>query len=133
MQIDWIEESHAVARTAVLEAGALLARLSTGPLDVRLKHGHELVTRADVESEQLIERIIQSRFPRHRIVSEESWTGWSDSMLEGPTWIVDPLDGTVNFAHGHLHCAVSVAFALDGQVLSGAIRGPFLGQTFDAK
>jgi myo-inositol-1(or 4)-monophosphatase len=133
MQSHWIEESHAVALAVVLEAGALLIRLSGGPLDARLKHGHELVTRADVECEHLIERTIRTRFPRHRVVSEESWTGWSDEMLEGPTWIVDPIDGTVNFAHGHLHCAISVAFAVDGEVLSGAVRAPFLAQTFDAE
>lgn len=117
----------------MVEAGSLLVTLRDGPLDARLKDGHELVTRADLESDRLVRQLIGGHFPRHRVVSEESWDGWSEELLDGPTWIVDPLDGTVNYTHGHPYCAVSVAFAVDGEVLAAAVHGPLVHQTFDAK
>jgi myo-inositol-1(or 4)-monophosphatase len=127
-----IDESHALACRAVVEAGRLLVRLSRGPLDARLKDGYELVTRGDTESDKLVRRMIGRRFPDHRIVSEESSPEWSRDASDGPVWIIDPLDGTVNFAHRNPYCAVSVAFALNGTVMSGAVHAPFLRQSFDA-
>jgi myo-inositol-1(or 4)-monophosphatase len=128
-----IDRAHALACHAVVEAGSLLVSLRDGPLEARLKDGHELVTRADLESDRLVRQLIGRHFPGHRVVSEESWDGWSEGLFDGPTWIVDPLDGTVNYTHGHPYCAVSVAFAVDGEVLAGAVHGPFVYQTFEAK
>lgn len=130
-----MDDRH-VARAAgrlACAAGELIRRLRTdGPVRAAMKRGHELVTEADLRSEELIRTAIRTEFPTHRMVSEESWDGWKDDLFAGPVWIVDPLDGTVNYAHGHPYVSVSVAFAVDGVVLAGAVYGPFLGQLFQA-
>lgn len=66
-----------------------------------------LVTAADLESESAIISIISQAFPHHRFLAEESY---SDSIAAEHLWVIDPLDGTNNFAHGIPHCAVSVAY-----------------------
>ena len=80
-----------------LEAGAMLARMQDGDLDVQLKGRADLVTRADKSVEAfLIERVLQ-RFPTHAIISEESGSHPGDPEHQ---WFIDPLDGTLNYAHG---------------------------------
>lgn len=124
---------HRTACDAARDAGALVRRMrELGSVEAHLKDGHELVTQADLASDHLIRTLIQDRFPGHSVISEESWDGWQEGMFDGPVWVVDPLDGTVNYALGQVYCSVSVAFALDGVVLAGAVVGPFLGQAFKA-
>ena len=65
-------------------------------------------------------------------MSEESWDGWRDDLFHGPVWVVDPLDGTSNFAHGHPYWCVSVAIAIDGVTMAGAVAAPQLNQLFRA-
>ncbi|MCW2505461.1 MAG: Inositol-phosphate phosphatase [Actinomycetia bacterium] len=126
-------EAVAVARQVAAEAGELLQRIrAEGPLSTSLKNGHELVTSADLRSDELIRRSLATRYPEHRIVTEETWDGWHPGLFDGPVWIADPLDGTVNYAHGHPYWSVSLAFAVDGEVRAGAVCGPAMGQMFTA-
>ena len=121
------------ARTAAQAAGDYLRSASSaGRRAVTLKHGVEVVTDADLRADTIITQALAAQFPAHKIVSEETNTATSPRDVEGPAWIVDPLDGSVNFAHGHLSVAVSIAFALDGKVLAGIVLAPFLNQTFTA-
>ena len=121
------------ARTAAQAAGDYLRSASSaGRRAVTLKHGVEVVTDADLRADTIITQALAAPFPAHKIVSEETNTATSPRDVEGPAWIVDPLDGSVNFAHGHLSVAVSIAFALDGKVLAGIVLAPFLNQTFTA-
>lgn len=88
-----------------------------------------LVTKADVESEQAIVASIRKSFPDHHFLGEESHT---DSVDAEHLWIIDPLDGTNNFAHGIPHFAVSVAYYRNGQAHCGAVLNPANGDLFTA-
>lgn len=117
------------------EAGALIRGLrEDAPLVHHFKHGNELVTNADLQADALIcERII-ARFPDHAILSEESSpTLGRVETIEKPLWIIDPIDGTVNFAHGHRQSAVSIAFVNAQQVQCGVVYNPFTEEMFAAR
>ena len=87
------------------------------------KHSHaDLVTRFDLESEQLIRRLLAERTPELAIIGEEQ--GGEDDGR--PSWLVDPIDGTTNFAHGHPFYAVSIGLTHEGLPLLGAVVAPAL-------
>ncbi len=99
------------------------------PLDVQHKGPYDLVTAADRASEKAIVEVLHYRFPEHEVMAEESGgSGSNDRFL----WIVDPLDGTTNFAHGLDRFAVSIAFALDGEIAVGVVLRPETGELFTA-
>ena len=92
--------------------------------------GHEyqgIVTQADVESENAIVAEIRKSFPDHAYLAEEEHSG---SREAEHLWIIDPLDGTNNFAHGIPHFAVSVAYYRNGQPHCGVILNPCTGDVF---
>ena len=89
----------------------------------------DLVTEYDKRSERLIVDAIQRRFPGHRILAEEGTTGGADPNHR---WIIDPLDGTTNFAHGYPICCVSIAYERDGAIMAGVVYDPFRDEQFSA-
>lgn len=94
------------------------------------KSRNDLVTVADLASERTIVEAVRTKFPDHRVLSEEA--GWSDRTGDGPTWIVDPLDGTTNFVHGIPQFAVSIGVAVKGRVDYGVVLDPVKGDVFTA-
>ncbi len=88
-----------------------------------------LVTKADVEAEQAIVATIRRTFPDHHFLGEEEH---SDSVDAEHLWVIDPLDGTNNFAHGIPHFAVSVAYYRNGQSVCGAILNPATDELYTA-
>jgi len=107
------------------------ARAAEG-LTIGHKRGVELLTSADVEADELICGGIAAAFPDHRILSEESFPDLVAAHGRGPLWVVDPIDGTVNYAYGHSQVAVSIALALDGVTQVGVVHAPFQAETFTA-
>jgi myo-inositol-1(or 4)-monophosphatase len=104
--------------------------------EVRKKGPADLVTQADLESQQAISRIIWEAFPRHRIIGEED-AGLSvdvNPSLQGSEyrWILDPLDGTTNFVHGVPHYAVSLALERNGELLVAGVLDPIQNECFTA-
>jgi myo-inositol-1(or 4)-monophosphatase len=119
------------AETLAREAGALLGTLVGTALDVRHKGDVDLVTRADRASEALIVAGIRERFPDHEILAEES--GGAAALRAGQTlWVVDPLDGTTNFAHGVPIWSVSIGVLRDGEPLAGIVYDPSREECFAA-
>ncbi len=116
------------------EAGAMIRReRDEGPPERRYKRHRELVTAADLKADRLIRERIAAHWPDHRVISEESTPEAAAARAAPePTWIVDPIDGTVNYAHGHSQSAVSIAFARGGGVRAGAVHNPFTDETFTA-
>ena len=116
------------------EAGELIRHeREENTLRTDYKHQTELVTHADVMADEFITGTIRERFPHHRILSEETMPDLSQAEeLETPLWIVDPIDGTVNYAYGHPQVAVSIAYAEKGKVRVGVVHAPFPGETFRA-
>lgn len=132
-------------RGIALEAGELLRSRFGNPGEVRAKAAplgdeerwQDVVTEVDDLSEQLIVDRIGGIDPHARILAEEggliSARGAAldeDPAQSGELWIVDPLDGTVNFAHGIPHFCVSIACWRDGVPLAGAIVDPMVGESF---
>ena len=89
-----------------------------------------LVTKADLESEQAIVKEIKKTFGNHNFLSEESF---SDDGASQDLWIIDPLDGTNNFAHGIPHFAISVAYYRTGAPFCGVVYNPNTDELFTAE
>src|SRR5690606_20690890 len=106
------------------QAGDLIRReRDNNTLRTDYKQQTELVTHADVLADEMITGAIRERFPEHRILSEETMPDLSQAeQLDTPLWIVDPIDGTVNYAYGHPQVAVSIAYAERGQVQVGVVQ-----------
>jgi myo-inositol-1(or 4)-monophosphatase len=108
-------------------AGNVLKHYMDREKHVELKGRANLVTIADKESEALVIRRIRERYPDHQILAEES--GASGTAGEGK-WIIDPLDGTTNFAHQYPFFCVSIGFEFRGDVLCGAVYDPCRDEMF---
>jgi len=120
-----------VAVRAAREAGALLRSMLGTDLSVRSKDVRtNLVTEADTRSEALIRRIVAQAFPDDAFLGEES--GPSGEVRNG-RWIVDPLDGTTNFAHGYRCFCVSIAYERDGAVEVACVFDPMADELFCAE
>ena len=101
--------------------------------ETSLKHNEELVTSADLHVDRFISDCILSVYPDHRILSEEGANDLANfDVNSGPLWVVDPIDGTVNFAYGHNQLAVSIAYFEQGVVKAGVVHAPFQNETFQA-
>ena len=126
-----IEERLVTARDAAREAGGLLrSRLGTH-MAVRSKDVRaNLVTEADTQSEALIRAIIGRSHPSDVVLGEETGTSRGDARHR---WIVDPLDGTTNYAHGYRCFCVSIAFEREGQVELGVVYDPMSDELFEAR
>lgn len=114
------------------EAGAKeLMRFFNGTFKISNKEGiNNLVTEADHASDLAIQQVIKEAFPDHGIVSEETAEVVSDSEYK---WIIDPIDGTVNFANGIPICCVSIGLQYKGKMLMGAVYNPILNEFFFAE
>jgi myo-inositol-1(or 4)-monophosphatase len=114
------------------EAGAaVMQRYFQGEFKISNKEGiNNLVTEADHESEKAIFEIIKNDFPDHFILSEEAGAIVMDSTFK---WIIDPIDGTVNFAHGLPLCCVSIGLEQEGEIIMGAVYNPFINEFFFAQ
>ena len=91
---------------------------------------NNLVTEADHAAEKAIMEIIRNDYPDHYILSEESGDMPTDSTYK---WIIDPLDGTVNFAHGLPICCVSIGLEQDGEMIMGVVYNPFFNEFYFAQ
>lgn len=96
-----------IAKQAAREGVRIIKSFSEREINIKRKGFHDLVTDADVETEQAIIGIIKKHFPDDQILAEESAA--EDSMSRSRTWIIDPIDGTTNFANGFPVYCVSVA------------------------
>ncbi len=98
-------------------------------LDISLKGEKDLVTEIDRESERLIVGHLLDRFPDHGIIAEE---GEYPQGTAPYRWIIDPLDGTTNYAHGFPWFCVSIALESQGDLLAGVIYNPMHDELFTA-
>jgi myo-inositol-1(or 4)-monophosphatase len=115
-----------------LEAGAVLLEHLSHPREIAEKGRRaDIVTDADRASEALIVARLRADFPNAGILAEESGVHAGSSSEE--RWIVDPLDGTTNFAHGYPLFCVSIAYELRGDIVAGAIYAPFMKECFAAE
>ncbi|MFI5187046.1 MAG: inositol monophosphatase family protein [Chitinophagales bacterium] len=122
-------------KTTLIEAAragaAELSRFFNKSFTISNKEGiNNLVTEADHASEKAILDIIKKEFPDHHILSEEAGEIIQDSNYK---WIIDPIDGTVNFAHGIPLCCVSIAIEYNKEIILATVYNPTLNELFFAE
>ncbi len=118
-----------VAIDAALRAGGLLKEHLGRAGRVEYKGAVDLVTEMDRKAEDLIVEELRRNFPDHGILTEESAERVTDSSCR---WIIDPLDGTTNYAHGFPIFCVSIALEEEGEVSFGVVYCPMLDELFTA-
>ena len=124
------EIERKIADRAARSAGEVL-QLKFGKVHRIDKKGEiDLVTEADVAAEKIILKMLRSHFPKDNIQSEEA--GVQD-LSSNRTWIVDPLDGTTNFAHGFPFFAVSIGLEIDAEIVLGIVYNPVMDEFFEAR
>jgi len=133
-----LEQVIQVGRQAALAAGAILRRNYDKPHDITLKSAIDPVTESDLASQETIISLIRQTFPDHGFLAEEAMeeVGEGAKVPDHPPtyrWIIDPLDGTVNFAHGFPMFCVSIAFEAAGVLEYGVIYDPLREELFEAK
>ncbi len=127
-----------VAIEVARDAGAVLRERLGRKRDVQFKGTIDLVTDADRAAETLIAGRLREAFPDHRLLGEEGACGSAEA--EGQVgeaspygWVIDPLDGTANYAHGYPHFAVSIALERAGTLLLGVVYDPMRDELFVAE
>ena len=122
-----------VAADAARAAGEIIARhFHAGPERLHSKSAGNLVTVADVEAERAIVAIIRERFPDHLFLAEEEHAAPSSVADVDNLWIIDPIDGTNNFAHGLDQFAVSIAFVQKGITQIAIVFNPVRNEWYSA-
>jgi len=141
---DFLNQVRQVGRQAALAAGALLKLNYEKPHDITLKGAIDPVTESDFAAQKTIVSLIRQTFPDHGILAEERMEeeAGKGAKGRGPSpqetssstyrWIIDPLDGTVNFAHGFPMFCVSIAFEAAGVLEYGVIYEPLRDEIFEA-
>jgi myo-inositol-1(or 4)-monophosphatase len=115
----------AVAR----EAGEMTRQFFLKPIEVKLKGKQDFITEADGAVERLIVGRLKERFPKDAFLGEEGGASGKGDNL----WVIDPIDGTANFANRIPHFCVSIAFMAGGELLLGAISAPMYGELYRAR
>ncbi len=110
-----------IAIAAARDAGALLRQHFGAPLDVNEFHAHDIKLDLDVRAQDLITEKLLGAFPNHAIFGEEGIAGNQSSEFQ---WIVDPIDGTVNYFYSIPHFCISIALRCAGEILLGVIYDP---------
>lgn len=124
---DWLDCAETAARTA----GRYALEQSARRREVLKTLSHDVKLQLDVESQAIAEDVIRKRFPHHAILGEESTTPLAE-VGSTPLWIIDPIDGTVNFSHGLPLWCCSVAVQLNGISMAGAVFAPELDLCYTA-
>lgn len=129
---DELQSIFQVARSAAFAGGHVLHRYWHDGVELRDKSAqggktYDLVSDADLESQSVVANLIAESFPGHELMGEEDLVGDIDAEH---LWVIDPLDGTNNFAHHVPHFAVSIAYFRAGVPMAGVVHNPVTGDTY---
>ena len=122
----YLEAAVAAARAA----GELLRRNFEQTLRVNSSEAHDIKLEIDVETQDLITSLLLKEFPNHALYGEEGIVGDQTAKHQ---WVVDPLDGTVNYFYGIPHFCTSIALRLDGEIIVGVIYDPIRDEIWTAQ
>ena len=122
-----------VAIDAARDAGRILRDRYGNVQQIKYKGEVDIVTDVDEASERLIVDRIHQYFPDHQILGEESGSSRSPDTGSNHRWIIDPLDGTTNFAHGYPFFCVSIGLEVAGEMQLGAVYAPVFDELFVAE
>ena len=118
------------AVTAARAAGDLLRQNFQQPLRVNVAEAHDIKLEIDVRAQDLITQSLLKTFPHHALYGEEGIVGDQESEFQ---WVVDPLDGTVNYFYGIPHFCVSIALRCQGEIIVGVIYDPIREELWTAQ
>lgn len=129
-----IQKCFDVCMDLVFKAGKIISDRNDSRKTFVCKAGDiDLVTETDKEVEELLVNGLKSTFPSHQFIGEEaSADGVTAKLTDAPTWIIDPVDGTMNFVHGFPHSCISIALVVDKVTEIGIVYNPMLKQKFHA-
>ncbi len=113
-----------------LEKASQVVQKKFGKVSYELKGKANLVTQADRASQQVALKIIRAAFPEHDFYAEENARKQTNSPY---TWVIDPIDGTTNFAHTFPQCSISIALFYKNEPVLGGVKNPITGETFLAQ
>lgn len=131
--LEELQKRQTVALNLALKAGEIMQRArQEGDFTEDYKGHQELVTSTDKEIDDFLCHELNLAFPEDLVLSEENNTDSEQAEKVKGLWILDPIDGTVNFAHGQPHVAVSLGFYVKGVPHLGVVHSPFLQETFTA-
>lgn len=127
-----MDKVEAILREALMRSGEILKKYAgkMGREDIHFKDEINIVTKADIESEEAIVGIIKAEFPSHAILAEESGKHNGEAEAAECAWVIDPLDGTTNFSHGFPIYCVSIAYMEGGAPLFGGVFDPTRDELF---
>jgi myo-inositol-1(or 4)-monophosphatase len=123
-------EYRQIAVEAAKEGANILLKYFGSKIEIRRKGKINLVTEVDMRSEERIIEVVRSYFPDHQILAEEGQYAAKRSPYK---WIIDPLDGTTNYAHGYPCFSVSIGLEVEGEVVLGVVYQPLLDELFIAE
>lgn len=126
-----MDRTKEIVEDVVLEAGDYINREFGKRIDIEHKGKIDLVTNVDLQSEEMITRALQEAFPEDDLLAEER--GFQRKGKSSRLWLVDPLDGTTNFAHGFPFVSISVALEIDGTIVFAVVYNPVIGEYFEAE
>ena len=124
-----IEQLLNVAIKAVGEAGRHALNERKRSRDTVSTSAHDIKLVLDIECQEIAEEIIIKSYPDHTIIGEEGNSTGTSSLFE---WIIDPIDGTVNYSHGFSHWCCSIALRYNNEIIVGAVYAPELNYLFTA-
>ncbi|SPP85336.1 blast:Inositol monophosphatase 1 [Drosophila guanche] len=131
-----LEKCFEVISNLLTEAGRLIARNNETRQEFVCKSGDiDLVTQTDKDVEKLLMDGVRRYFPDHKFIGEEesSTEAGVNKLTDAPTWIIDPVDGTMNFVHAFPHSCISVGLKVNKVTEIGMVYNPILEQRFTAR
>lgn len=130
LAIEALMEYLHFAKQLAISAGNLIVEKRELPMNYIAKDARDIVTDADFESQKLITETIREKYPDHGFLTEEV-----DETLpsgKGITWIIDPIDGTINYSRGQPIYTVSIGMAIENEIVLGVIFDPLRNELFTA-
>ena len=124
--VDYLDTAIEAAR----QAGELLRENFGTPLKVNALEAHDIKIELDVRSQDLITKLILDRYPDHAIYGEEGIAGNQQSPRQ---WIVDPIDGTVNYFYSIPHFCISIAMREHGEIIAGVVYDPMCNELWSVR
>jgi fructose-1,6-bisphosphatase/inositol monophosphatase family enzyme len=132
MDADTLREYLDVAVNLSRSAGLMMTQTSGRNTKVEQKSSFaDLVTETDKAIEEFVFSELRRQYPNHRFVGEESTTSKVD-WTNDPTWIIDPIDGTMNFYHQFPFCCISIGLTINKEIVMGVVYSPFLDKLYTA-
>ncbi|MCF8127996.1 MAG: inositol monophosphatase [Deltaproteobacteria bacterium] len=125
-----LEKEHEIATLAARSAGGLLKKKFGNVQHIDKKGEIDLVTEADIAAEKIILKMLRDHFPKDNILAEEAG---AQDLSSDRTWVVDPLDGTTNFAHGFPFFGVSIGLEIEKEMVLGIVYNPVMDEFFEAR